>query len=111
MGNGVGRPWIPDEDDVPAMISFTWGDVDVLENALGLYCLWLRQKGTLPVEYGDVSPEQEKILERLSELNISPQQLAIELKSSTLQHAEQLRELVANALRNREEDTPPIDSP
>lgn len=93
------RPYrIPGEDDEPVFLPLTRGDVEIIQNALSLYCLWLKQKGTLPIEYGDVTPEQELILKRLSELDITPVQLAIELKSSTLQHAETVRDLVTKEL-------------
>ena len=71
----------------------------MLHNALCLYCYWLQQRGTLPIEYSDTSPEQDLVLERLKKLDITPEQLAIELKSSALQHAEHIRDYVDEELK------------
>ena len=85
---------IPEEDDETVVLTVTTGDLHIFHNALSLYCLWLRERGTLPLEYDDVSPEQEKVLERLKELKISPKQIAVELKAGALSHATHLRDLV-----------------
>jgi len=89
------RPYhLPGEDDGVRVLTVTKGDLEVVHNALCLYCYWLKQRGTLPVEYGDTSPEQDLLLEKLKELNISPEQLAIELKGGALGHAVHLRDYV-----------------
>jgi len=108
VNNGAKRPYhIPDEDDEIHPLVVTRGDLEILQNALNLYCIWLREKGTLPIEAqedyiesGD--PDHARVIQRLRELNISPRQLAIELKAGALSHAEFLRDRVAEELK--EED-------
>ena len=106
MGNGVKRPYrIPDEDDEAHVLTITRGDLEILLNAIALYCLWLRERGTLPLEgQGDYvergDPDHERIIQRLRELDISPKQLAVELKASALQHSERLRSLIEEELGN-----------
>jgi len=105
MGNGVERPYhIPGEDDETKVLTLTKGDLEILVDALNLYCLWLKEKGTLLlegeedyIESGD--PNHAKVIARLRELNISPKQLATELKASTLSHARHLRDLVEEELK------------
>ena len=105
MGDGTQRPYhIPGEDDEAKILTITRGDLEIISNALSLYCLWLKEKGTLPleaqegyIESGD--PDYAKVIKRLRELNISPQQLALELKAGALLHAEHLHDLVEEELK------------
>ena len=95
MGDHSERVYhIPGEDDKPLYLLLNRGDWEIILNALSLYCLWLKTKGTLPLEYNDVSPEQEKVLERLEKFDVTPKQLAIELKAGALIHSTRLRDLV-----------------
>lgn len=77
----------------------TKGDLDILHNALSLYWLWLKEKGTLALEHGDIPPEQGWVLDKLKELEITPEQLVIELKASALLHVEHLRDLIEEELK------------
>ena len=99
ISDGISRVYhVPDEDDEVRVLSTTVGNLHIIHNALCLYCFWIQQRGTLPLEYGNVSQEQEIVLKRLRELSISPKQLAIELKAGTLAHARELKDLIEEEL-------------
>ena len=77
---------------------FTLGpkDVPIVANALSLYEIWLKSQGTLALEHGDVSEDQKWALEKLKELNISPKQVGIQIKSSALRQSVDARERIQN---------------
>ena len=82
-------------------------DTMVVLNALSLYNLWLGQAGTLALEHGEVDEEQRWVLERLAKLDITPESLVIELKSSTKIRTYELRQRVLDLVveaRKREEE-------
>ena len=82
-------------------------DTMVVLNALSLYNLWIGQSGTLALEHGEIDEEQQWVLDRLAKLDITPESLMVELKSSTKIRTGELRERVLDLVveaRRREQE-------
>jgi len=87
-----------DEEFVTA--TFTRGDLDIIHNALCFYGLWLREKGSLPVEHGVVSEAQERVLATMRRFNVSDEQLVTRLKDAAISHVDRLKGLFEEVIND-----------